>query len=233
MEQNCSKRVRTCMASSDLTKIASDPQSFPRRTFLYLLGGGAVLLGAGSSLQSMLGSSSLGKSSGLDGYHIYTVSGGYPTMDPTTYRLEVSGALANPMSLSLGDLQSFGHSQLTATFQCVTGWQVPNQLFSGVFLSDLIAKARPTSMAKFVHFTSFDNIYTESISIEDVAKYNVMVVTQLDNMPLTVEHGAPVRIFMPHNFGYKSIKWLSKIELTPVETQGYWENYGYPSNAQI
>ena len=51
--------------------------------------------------------------------------------------------------------------------------------------------------------------------------------------PVTREHGGPVRLYVPEMFGYKSIKWLSRIELMTNAKPGYWEQNGYPVNAWI
>ena len=205
----------------------------PRRVFLGMLGAGGALVVAGSTVEKILGGSLLGTSVGLGGYHIYTVGPGYPAIDPTSYRLVIQGGIKQPMALSLQELKGLGFSELKATFHCVTGWEVPNQIFGGVPLYRVINAAGPNPEARFVNFYSLDGIYTETLSMADAMNPSTMVVTHLDRSPLSVEHGAPVRLFVDGMYGYKSIKWLGKIELSPKPITGYWENYGYPADAQI
>lgn len=211
----------------------SEVSSLPRRTFLFLLGGASLMVVGGSTVGRVLGSSVLGQSTGLGGYHIYTVSNGYPTVDSNKYRLSLFGNVNNPLSLHLNDLEAIGRSSVETTFHCVTGWEVQNQIFSGVLLSKLISLSRPKTDARYVKFTSFDKIYTESLRLDAVMGSDVLVATHMNGVPLSVAHGAPVRLFVPGSFGYKSIKWLSGIELLGHDITGYWEQYGYPADARI
>ena len=208
-------------------------KKMPRRVFLGLLGGAVVLGVAAPGIQSSLAGSVVGGAVGLDGYQIYTVTGGIPTFDPSTYRLDVVGLVEHPQSLSLDGLSLLGTDTLHATFQCVTGWQVPNQTFGGVTLARLLAHAAPLPAARYLNFYSFDGTYTESLPIEVAMGPGVMAVTHLDGKPLSADHGAPVRLFVDHYYGYKSIKWLSRIEASAKPVTGYWENYGYPADAKI
>ncbi len=208
-------------------------KNMPRRVFLGLLGGAAALGVIAPGIQAKLAGSVVGGAVGLDGYQIYTVTGGIPTFDPATYRLRVDGMVRRPLSLGLHQLGALKPDTLHATFQCVTGWQVPNQVFEGVNLSRLLADASLLSGARYLNFYSFDGTYTESLPIRVALGPGAMVVTHLDGKPLSANHGAPVRLFVDHYYGYKSIKWLSRIEASSQPITGYWEHYGYPENAKI
>ncbi len=207
--------------------------SLPRRSFLYVLGTGALFLGTGSIVEKMLGSSVVGEATGLGGYHLYSVSGGFPVVKPNQYELRISGLVRKPMTLSLDDLYRMNQTSIDSTFQCVTGWEVKNQVFSGVSLASLVAQSEPLSFARFLKFTSFDHVYTESLSLSQPEFHKSIVTTHMNGSTLSLGHGFPVRLFVPGNYGYKSIKWLSGIELVETDEQGYWEQYGYPVNAQI
>ena len=208
-------------------------KNMPRRVFLGLLGGAAVLGVAAPGIQSKLAGSLVGGAVGLDGYQIYTVTGGIPSFDPATYRLGVGGLVERPLSLSLSRLSALGFDTVHATFQCVTGWQVPNQTFGGLSLARLLAQASPMAGARYLNFYSFDGTYTESLPVEVAMGPGVMVATHMDGRPLTADHGAPVRLFVDHYYGYKSIKWLSHIEAAAQPITGYWEHFGYPADAKI
>jgi len=104
------------------------------------------------------------------GFRIYTVTGGYPEFNPATYRLSVSGLVDQPLSLSLTDLDDLPQTQMTKDFQCVTGWRVDDVPWSGVLLRDVIDAAGVEAGATALKFTSFDGVYTESLTLEQAQR---------------------------------------------------------------
>ena len=82
-------------------------------------------------------------------------------------------------------------------------------------------------------FPSFYGVYTESLTMDQARLPDVIIAYQMLGAPVTRPHGGPVRLYIPEMYGYKSIKWLSKISVTAVEDGGYWEQYGYDLNAWI
>jgi hypothetical protein len=82
-------------------------------------------------------------------------------------------------------------------------------------------------------FTSRDG-YTESLPMSTIqAAPEILVVYELDGVPLRVEHGFPARILIPGHYGMKSPKWLDRIDLVNHESGGYWEQQGWDHNASI
>jgi DMSO/TMAO reductase YedYZ molybdopterin-dependent catalytic subunit len=168
-----------------------------------------------------------------DVFRYYSVTGSVPTRTAATYRLTVTGDVTHPATFTLADLQAMPQTQFVKEFQCVTGWRVPDVSWSGVRLSTLIAHARPTSAAKAVRFRSFDGTYTESLTMAEAMRSDVIVALTMLGKPVTHDHGGPVRMYCASMYGYKSTKWLSGIELTDTEVPGYWENRGYDINGTI
>ena len=166
-------------------------------------------------------------------FRIYTVTDGYPTVDPATYRLTVGGLVDTPLSLSLSDLAAMPQTQMTKDFQCVTGWRVDDVPWSGVLLSDVLDAAGLEPGAQALRFTSFDGAYTESLTLEQGRRPDVLVATTMFGQPIEVKHGAPVRLYVAPMYGYKSIKWLSGIDAVRTVEPGYWENLGYDVDAWI
>ena len=76
-------------------------------------------------------------------------------------------------------------------------------------------------------FHSFDGAYTESLTLAQARRNDVIVAYQLEGSPLSDEHGGPVRLYVAPMYGYKSCKWLDHIELTKAVEEGYWEERGY------
>ena len=223
-------------------KAAQEPWSKPigRRTVLSMLGLGALGTLFGSHVQA--GISSLlnsvdagGIASLLPGggqFTIYTVTAGYPP-GPADYRLRVDGLVQRPLSMTVADLQSLPATRLTRDFQCVTGWEVTNVHWVGVRLLDLAERAGVNPAASAFQFTSFDGVYTESLTVDQARDTGAIAAYSMLGAPVTREHGGPVRLYVPDMFGYKSIKWLSRIELVAHAKPGYWEQNGYPVNAWI
>lgn len=211
-----------------------------RRIVLGMLGLGAVGIATGQWLSGRV-SDVVGETvpaladvlPAAGGFRIYTVTDGYPTSDPSTYRLSVSGLVDTPLSLSLDDLAAMPQTQMTKDFQCVTGWRVDDVPWSGVALADILDAAGIEAGAQALRFTSFDGTYTESLTLDQARRPDVLIATTMFGTPLEVQHGAPVRLYVAPMYGYKSIKWLGGIEAVRAVTPGYWENLGYDVDAWI
>lgn len=209
-----------------------------RRAVLGLIGLGAVGVLFGSGAESWL-SRQVGKISAKDptgltglvpgggGFRFYTVTAGYPSKGREAYRLKVSGLVDRPMTLTYDDLLALPQTQLTKDFQCVTGWRVQDVHWQGVRLADLLDHVGVQADAKFLHFTSFDGAYTESLTMAQARRPDVIVANHMLGKPVTREHGGPVRLYVAPMYGYKSIKWLDGIQVTNELEPGYWEAFGY------
>lgn len=216
------------------------PEGAPvgRRVVLGLLGLGAVGVVTGSSVQAGLARvlapiqlrDPLGLSSLIplgNTWRYYSVTGAVEPRDASTYTLEISGLVERATVYTLADLEALPQLSFTDTFQCVTGWHVPDVPWTGVRVSDLLERAAPTSDALGVRFHSFDGTYTVNMTLEQARAEDVVVALQMYGEPVTHDHGGPVRIYSGSMYGYKSTKWLSGIEVTPDNEPGYWEARGY------
>jgi len=211
-----------------------------RRIVLGVVGLGAVGVVAGrwisSGVNDVVATTAPGLASlipAAGGFRIYTVTNGYPEMEPAAYRLKVTGLVSEPLSLSLSDLADLPQTQMTKDFQCVTGWRVEDVPWSGVLLRDLLTECGVESAAAALHLTSFDGAYTESLTLDQVMRDDMLVATSMYGAPLEVKHGAPVRLVAAPMYGYKSIKWMDGIELTRTVRPGYWEVRGYDIDAWV
>ena len=233
-----------CGGSADTRLVTPPPEPRPegapvgRRVFLGLLGLGAVGIVGGAGLQSKLTSvvatlethDPTGLIAALpagSGFRYYTVTGSVPAPTAESYRLAVSGLVERPVEHTLADLLAMPQTDLVRDFQCVTGWRVPEVPWAGVPLSHLLDLAGPAEGATAVRLTSFDGEYTESLTLEQARRPDVLVALQMLGAPVTHDHGGPVRLYVAPMYGYKSIKWLGGIELTADVQPGYWEDRGY------
>lgn len=208
-----------------------------------MLGVGALGVVAGKGIQGgidtalaplqRLDPTGLGSLIPGDYFRIYTVTSGYPYESDANYRLTVDGMVDKPLTLQLSDLQAMPPTSMVRTFQCVTGWQVPNVHWTGVKLSDLLAEASVAKGATALRFESFDGLYTESLTLDQAARPDIIVAYSMLGGPVSREHGGPVRLYVAPMYGYKSIKWLSRISVVDRVEPGYWEDNGYAVDGWI
>ncbi|WP_410169483.1 molybdopterin-dependent oxidoreductase, partial [Actinacidiphila rubida] len=164
---------------------------------------------------------------GGGGFRFYSVSDSIPHRGETDYRLRVDGLVDRPGSYRLSDLRTLPQTRLVRDVQCVTGWRVPHTAFSGVLLSTLLDAAGIRAGATALRFTCFDGVYTESLTLDQARRPDMLVAHTMNDKPVTAAHGGPVRLYAAPMYFYKSAKWLSGITVTKDVQPGYWEHYGY------
>src|SRR5262249_28995272 len=118
-------------------------------------------------------------------------------------------------------------------FQCVTGWRVSDVKWRGVKLRDVLDRVGVTDEARAVRFYSFDGAYSESLTLEQARRNDVILAYELEGNELSSAHGGPVRLYVPPMYGYRSIKWLGGIEVVKKVVPGYWEQRGYDVDAWV
>jgi DMSO/TMAO reductase YedYZ molybdopterin-dependent catalytic subunit len=209
-----------------------------RRVFLGMLGLGAagIVWGAKaqSGLERLLRPITLNDRTGLTSFlptsgrfRIYSVTGSLPSRSEADYRLTIDGLVDKPATLSLADLRALPQTDLVRDFQCVTGWRVPDVPWRGVTVSALLDQVGVKEGATYLRLSSFDGEYTESLSLDQARRPDVIVAHEMEGKTVTREHGGPVRLYVAPMYGYKSLKWLERIEVTNELDPGYWEELGY------
>ncbi|MDQ3107123.1 MAG: molybdopterin-dependent oxidoreductase, partial [Actinomycetota bacterium] len=76
-------------------------------------------------------------------------------------------------------------------------------------------------------------VYTESLTLEQARRDDVLVVYEMEGKPISAAHGGPVRLLMAPMYGYKSIKWLDRVEVVDEVVPGFWEERGYDIDAWV
>ncbi|MFF1869168.1 molybdopterin-dependent oxidoreductase [Kitasatospora herbaricolor] len=214
-----------------------------RRVILGMLGLGVAGVAAGPYLQraadTVVSKVSEKDPTGLTGllpgggFRYYSVVASVPTRTAEDYTLTVDGLVDRPGTLRLADLQAMPQTRIVHDVQCVTGWRVPGTPFEGVRLSHLLDAAGVRPGATAVRFTCFDGSYSESLTLDQARREDVLVALRMQDGPVTHEHGGPVRLYVAPMYFYKSAKWLSGITLTSTVQPGYWEHYGYDVDAWV
>ncbi|WP_329181267.1 molybdopterin-dependent oxidoreductase [Streptomyces sp. NBC_01477] len=215
-----------------------------RRVVLGMLGLGAAGVGVGGAVQgkldSVLASVSAKDPTGVTGllpggggFRFYSVSNSIPHRGESDYRLTVGGLVDRPGGYGLADLRALPQTRLVRDVQCVTGWRVPKTAFSGVRLSTLLDAAGVREGGTAIRFTCFDGVYSESLTLEQARRADILVALTMNDKPVTAAHGGPVRLYAAPMYFYKSAKWLSGITVTKKVQPGYWEHYGYDVDAWV
>lgn len=142
------------------------------------------------------------------------------------WMLPIEGSVTKPGSYSLADLQKFpSHTHITR-HTCEEGWTAIAQ-WTGVPLSAILQSAGMLPSARFVNFYSFDG-WVDSIDLLDAFHPQTILAYGMNGRNLTVPHGAPVRLRVENQIGYKSMKYLQRIVVTDefVDTgDGGWAWY--------
>jgi DMSO/TMAO reductase YedYZ molybdopterin-dependent catalytic subunit len=165
--------------------------------------------------------------------------------DFANWRLRIGGLVANPLALSLADLRARPVRTQITRHDCVEGWSCIGK-WTGTPLGPLLAEARPAREARFVVFRCADSLdnddrrYYESCHLREAHHAQSILAYALNDAPLDVPHGAPLRLRLERKLGYKQAKYLMAIDLVDsldnigMGKGGYWEdNHGYAWHAGI
>jgi DMSO/TMAO reductase YedYZ molybdopterin-dependent catalytic subunit len=198
-------------------------------------GAAGIVFGAKvqSGIGKIFGSTVANLLPGGDRFRIYTITGNFPVISHSEYRLKVTGLVDHPLNLTLDDIMSMPSTSLVKNFQCVTGWRVPDVHWEGVTLASVLDAAGVQTNAKAIAFDSYDGADTESLTLEQARLSDVIVAYRMLGAPITTEHGGPVRLYVAPMYGYKSLKWLSSIRVVEEAAPGFWEQNGYPTDAWL
>jgi DMSO/TMAO reductase YedYZ molybdopterin-dependent catalytic subunit len=167
------------------------------------------------------------------------------------YRLAVNGLVEHPAEYSLTQLRALPSRTQITRHDCVEGWSCIGQ-WKGVPLAALLGAAKPQPAARFVVFRCFDSMdeadvgadapdssYYESIDFDDALHPQTILAYELNDQPLPISNGAPLRLRVERQLGYKHAKYLREIELVASLAEirggkgGYWEDEGYEWYAGI
>jgi DMSO/TMAO reductase YedYZ molybdopterin-dependent catalytic subunit len=140
-----------------------------------------------------------------------------PPAVPARPQLAVTGAVTQPIELPLADLAGLPRRELTADFHCVAGWSATGLHWEGVafadFYREVIAPALdPAAAVTHVAFRGLDR-YRSVMTLEDALDDDVLLAEHLDGRALDPDHGAPLRLVSPKQYGFVNTKHLCRIEV--------------------
>lgn len=158
-------------------------------------------------------------------------AGGMQNIDPANCTLKVGG-LAEDSEFSLEEIKTWPMTTADARLTSVSGFSV-RALWQGATWAEFLSHVRLEPAASHAAFVSAGGGYQTTVSLADLDHPRVLLCYSIKDLPLEPDYGGPLRMFIPHLWGYKSAKWLAGIEFTDRMHGGYWEDRGYPREAAI
>jgi DMSO/TMAO reductase YedYZ molybdopterin-dependent catalytic subunit len=148
------------------------------------------------------------------------------------YGLEITGLVENPLTLTYEEVLDREQYSKIVTLYCVEGWDA-TILWEGILIEDLLDQAGIEDEAVTVIFHAEDG-YTSSLPLDFVRENDILLAYKMNDVTLPPERGFPFQVVAESKWGYKWVKWLTKIELSDnPDYRGFWEERGYNSNGDL
>ncbi|MEN9932158.1 MAG: hypothetical protein RIS17_731 [Pseudomonadota bacterium] len=149
-----------------------------------------------------------------------------PDIAKSEWRLKIDGAVEHPTTWDWESYQAQPQMLDISDIHCVTQWSRFDNRWEGVSTRHLISVVKPLPMASVVVLHGADG-YTTNVTLERFAGEDCLIAHSHDGVPLSRDHGGPVRAIIPRWYFWKSAKWLTRIEFLAVDQPGFWEVRGY------
>jgi DMSO/TMAO reductase YedYZ molybdopterin-dependent catalytic subunit len=157
-----------------------------------------------------------------------------------TLRAETPQRTSAAMHLTLDDIKALPRVEMVTELKCIEGWSDPVH-WAGARLADFAAKFRlptrdgsppdlrqkPEALFNYVMLKTPDSDYYVGLDIESALHPQTLLCYELNGQPLTLEHGAPLRLVIPVKYGIKNIKRIGTIRFTDQRPADYWAERGY------
>jgi DMSO/TMAO reductase YedYZ molybdopterin-dependent catalytic subunit len=148
------------------------------------------------------------------------------------YKLEITGLVEEPLALTYEQVLDRDQYSKVVTLYCVEGWDA-TILWEGVLIEDLIDQAGVKDGAVTVVFHAEDG-YTSALPLDFVRDNGILLAYKINDVMLPPERGFPFQVVAESKWGYKWVKWVTKIELSDdTDYKGYWEERGYNNDGDV
>jgi DMSO/TMAO reductase YedYZ molybdopterin-dependent catalytic subunit len=164
--------------------------------------------------------------------------GEQPDIALDAWRLEIGGAVDNPVTLTWPEFLNLAQADDVSDFHCVTTWSRFDNRWRGVRFKTIAELVVPQHTTHHVLCTGYDHEpgtpvpYTTNLSLPRALEDDVLLVHTWNGHPLPREHGGPCRMITPKLYAWKGAKWIRKIEFLEQERKGFWELRGYSNSAE-
>lgn len=152
--------------------------------------------------------------------------GDVPRIEPANWRFAVFGLVEEPLTLDYEAFRALPHCRIEADVHCVTGWSKLDNAWEGVASRDLWERVKPGAGARFVMIHAAGG-FTANLSLDDFLQPDVLFAWSHNGVPLSPEHGWPLRLVVPRLYFWKSAKWVEGVEVMAEDRPGFWERGGY------
>lgn len=160
-----------------------------------------------------------------EGFRVNGNDGGELEIDADNWMVSVDGDVANPGEYTIKTIKALPKRIMNTRHCCVEGWSMIPK-WGGTPLRDFLWFAGANQSARYIAVECADEYYT-SYDMASALHAQTLLCYEAYGKPLSIPHGAPLRIVMPTKLGYKSAKWIRKITVTNEKPGGYWEDQGY------
>jgi DMSO/TMAO reductase YedYZ molybdopterin-dependent catalytic subunit len=165
---------------------------------------------------------------------------GLDDWDPSTWKLKVEGLEGGKtLHLSISDLKDLERIEYVTQFKCIEGWNYFMK-WGGISLASFIAKYRPAGEPEYVAMETPPNAddgkvdYYVAIDMPAAIHPQTMLCFEMNGKPLSSEHGAPLRLIIPHKYGVKNLKRIGTIRYSKDRPRDYWaDEDGYDEYAGL
>jgi DMSO/TMAO reductase YedYZ molybdopterin-dependent catalytic subunit len=153
-------------------------------------------------------------------------------IDINMYTLKVDGLVENQKEYTYDEVLDHKRYSKVVSLNCVEGWSATN-LWEGILIKDLIQEANPKPEANTVIFHAKDG-YTSSLPLNYIIDNDILLAYKVNNVTLPKKNGYPFTVVAQQKYGYKWVKWVTRIELSDnPDYKGFWESRGWDNQADI
>ena len=153
-------------------------------------------------------------------------------IDIDEYTLEVTGLVETPKTYTYDEVTGRQTYRKVVKLSCVEGWS-RTVLWEGILLRELLAESKPKPEANTIIFHAYDG-YSTSHPLDYIMQNDIIMAHKMNNITMLPERGYPFQLVAESKWGYKWVKWITKIELSDdPEYRGYWERAGYSNTGNL
>ena len=161
----------------------------------------------------------------IDGFRVNSYGTDEPEIDLQNWSLTVDGMVKNPGEYTFDQIKALPKRSMNTRHVCVEGWSMIPR-WGGTPLKGFLEMVGADQSAKYISLHCGDDYYT-AYDMRSAMHAQTLLCYEAYGKPLTLQHGAPLRIVIPTKLGYKNAKWIDKLTVTNEKPGGYWEDQGY------
>jgi DMSO/TMAO reductase YedYZ molybdopterin-dependent catalytic subunit len=153
-------------------------------------------------------------------------AGSVPAFDRATWDFKVWGLVEQPLRFDYDQFLTLPHDEFRADIHCVTRWSLFGSVWRGISVQQVLRQARPLPEARFV-MVHAEGGFSANLPLDDLDRPLSLFAYQRNGENISLEHGWPMRLVLPHLYFWKSAKWIRGLELMAEDRPGFWEQFGY------